>query len=257
MYLTIGMPSYNNLEEVWFTVQTLRMYHCLEDCEILVVDNFGDPQLEKYIKTQGQDIVRYEKCVENIGPAYAKNKIFELAQGEMVVCIDSHVLLIPGALKIPITDNLLYGPLLYNDNKNYTCEWKNEWRGHMLGIWGNYFPYEKIPKKPFEIWGSGGGCFATKRDSWLGFCPKYKGFGGEEGVLPEKYRKAGRRVLCQPNLIWQHMFERRKVPYPLNLIDRVVNYIVGFREIGLDLGPIKEHFGEDLFNKAVIEADKR
>jgi glycosyltransferase involved in cell wall biosynthesis len=250
MRLTLGMPSYNNLEEVWSTVQALRMYHDLTDCEILVIDNFGDPELEKYIKSQGAGIVRYEKCVERSGPAYAKNKVFEMARGEMVLCIDSHVFLVPGALKIPVTDNLLYGPLLYNDNKNYVCEWKNVFRGHMWGIWGDCFPYERIPKEPFEIWGSGSGCFATRKDSWLGFCPKYKGFGGEEGVLPEKYRKAGRKVLCQPNMIWQHMFERRKVPYPLHLIDRVHNYLVGFSEINLDLKPIVDHFGENMVAEA-------
>ena len=41
MKLTIGMPSYDNYQEVWFTVQALRMYQDLEDCEILVIDNYG------------------------------------------------------------------------------------------------------------------------------------------------------------------------------------------------------------------------
>ncbi len=255
MKLTIGLPSYNNFTEVFYTVQALRMYHDLTDCEILVVDNFGDLELERFIKAQGRSIVRYEKHLGTTGPAGAKNAVFNLAKGEMVLCIDSHVLLHPGALKnIPITDDLIHGPLMYNDMLNYVCDFKPVWRGHMWGIWGDYSP--TLPKEPFEIWGCGMGCFLAKKSTWLGFPEKYKGFGSEEGVIHTKYRNAGRKVICLPSLIWLHQFDR-KIPYALNLMDRVVNYIIGFREVKLDLNPIQEHFGKEIFDKAMVEADKR
>jgi glycosyltransferase involved in cell wall biosynthesis len=128
------------------------MYHDLTGCEILVVDNYGDPELEKFIKNQGQGVVRYEKYLNSTGPAGAKNAVFELAKGEMVLCIDSHIMLAPGALKnIPVTDDLIHGPLLYNDLKNYVCEFEPVWRGHMWGIWSNYCTYDKLPEEPFEI----------------------------------------------------------------------------------------------------------
>lgn len=255
--LTIGMPSYSNFTEVFYTVQALRMYHDLTGCEILVVDNYGDSELEKLIKNQGQGIVRYEKYLDSIGPAGAKNAVFELAKGEMVLCIDSHILLAVGSFKnIPVTDDLIHGPLLYNDMKNYVCEFKPVWRGHMWGVWGDYCTYDKLPKDPFEIWGMGMGCFLAKKSSWLGFNPKFKGFGGEEGYIHEKYRKAGRKVLCLPSLVWLHQFDK-KITYPLQLMDRIINYIIGFREMNLDLKPIQENFGEDLFNKALVEANKR
>jgi glycosyltransferase involved in cell wall biosynthesis len=254
MKLTIGMPSYNNFTEVFFTIQSLRMHHDLTNCEILVVDNFGDVELEKFIKAQGNGVVRYEKFTESIGTACAKNKVFELAKGEMVLCIDSHVLLAKGALEnIPVTDNLIHGPLMYCDIKNYTCEWLPVWRGQMWGIWGNYS--DKLPTAPFEIWGNGTGLMLAKKDTWLGYNNKFRGFGGEEGYIQEKYRKAGRKVLCYPSLVWMHMFDR-KIPYPLKLIDRVINYIIGFKEIGLDLKPIQDNFGE-IFSQALTEADKR
>ena len=257
MRLTVGMASYNNFTEVFFTIQALRMYQNLSDAEILIIDNFGDPELEKFVTNQGQGIVRYERCTDNIGPAYAKNEVFVRARGETVLCIDSHVMLVPGALdKIPVTDDLIQGPLVYCDLRNIVTEWKPVWRGHMWGIWGDYCTYDKLPKEPFEIWGCGGGLYLTKKSSWLGFNPKFKGFGGEEGYIHEKYRKAGRKVLCHPNLIWMHMFDR-KIPYPLNLMDRVVNYIIGFKEIGLDLKPVQEHFGEALYCQALLEAEKR
>ena len=52
--LTIGMPSYNNAAEVWATVQALKIYHDLKDMEILVIDNFGDPAIEKFAKAIGE-----------------------------------------------------------------------------------------------------------------------------------------------------------------------------------------------------------
>jgi hypothetical protein len=108
---------------------------------------------------------------------------------------------------------------------------------------------DKIPKDPFEIWAMGAGFFLCRKDTWLGFNSRFKGFGGETGYIQEKYRKSGRKVICHPSLIWMHMFDRR-IPYPLKMIDRVRNYILGFEEIGLDTKQIKDHFGEKIFNEA-------
>lgn len=245
--LTLGLPCFNNMTEVWFSVQSLRMYHNLTDCEILVVDNFGDPVLEKFIKNNGGGVVRYEKYTDMVGTSCTKNKVFELARGEMVLCMDSHILIRSGALdNIPVTDDLVHGPIIYTDNKNYCCEWLDQWRGQMWGIWGKNV--QVLPKQPFEIWGMGTGFFLTKRTSWLGYNNKFRGFGGEQGYLHEKYRKAGRKVWCYPNLVWMHMFfdQGRKIPYPCRLIDRVRNYLIGFEELWKDPKPIIDHYGEKM-----------
>jgi hypothetical protein len=253
MRLTIGMPSHNNFGEVFATVQALRLYHNLKDYEILIIDNFGDPILENFVKKHGDGIVRYEKFTENIGPACAKNMVFELARGEMVLCMDSHVFLALGALDdISPTDNLIQGPLLYNNLRDYCCEWLPVWRGHMWGIWGPYSPLNKLRKEPFEIWGMGCGCFLTSKSGWLGFNKNFRGFGGEEGYLQEKYRKAGRKVICNPKMVWVHQFDGKKNTYPLKLSDRVRNYVIGFNEIGLDIDPVIQHFGKQLVDQAKI-----
>ena len=256
MKLTVGLPCYNNFTEVWFTVQSLRLHHADvfkdKNAEILIVDNFGDDFMQKFFLGHGGGIVRCEKYTEIKGTSNAKNKVFELARGDMVLCIDSHVLLKPGALEdFPVTDDLIHGPMVHADNLNYCCEWLPEWRGQMWGIWGKNYSLENLPTEPFEIWGNGMGCFATSRAGWLGFNGKFRGFGGEEGYLSEKYRKAGRHVMCRPSLVWMHMFDR-KIPYPLNLLDRIRNYLIGFEELGLDSGPIVQHFGE----KPVADARK-
>jgi glycosyltransferase involved in cell wall biosynthesis len=248
MRWTIGMPSYNNFTEVWFTIQALRMYHDLTDCEILVVDNYGDDNLKKYIEHSGGDTVRYIKYNKVIGVSAAKNKIFEHARGEYVLCIDSHIIIGEHALDTPPPDDdMVQGILMQSNCNKYWCEWLPEWRAQMWGIWGKELFINELPSERFEIWGMGAGFFAVRRDSWLGFNEEFRGFGGETGYIQEKYRKHGRKVWCYPNMIWQHFFANggRKITYPLHMYDRVRNYLIGFNELGLDIEPIKKVFSNE------------
>jgi hypothetical protein len=100
---------------------------------------------------------------------------------------------------------------------------------------------------PYEIPMMGLGLFACRREAWLGFNPEFRGFGGEEGYIHEKYRQAGRKTLCLPFLKWLHYFHTRDgkvtAPYAPQLADKVHNYEVGFAELGLDPAPMRQHLG--------------
>ncbi len=251
MRLTVGMASYDNYAETWFTVQALRMFHDLSDCEILIVDNFGSDVLHEYVKKQGAGVVRYERRTERQGTAWAKNRVFEHAKGAIVLCIDSHVLLKRGAIEsIHETEDLIHGPLIYTDCKTYSTAMLPVWRGHMWGIWADVV--KKLPDNPVDIWGMGMGCFYTCKNSWLGYNEKFKGFGGEEGYIHEKYRQAGRRVISDPRLAWQHFFRPNNTnpPFKLSIYDKARNYLIGFKELGLDPQEMAEHFGKDVMRKA-------
>jgi len=242
---TIGMPSYNNFAEVFFTVQSLRMHHDLKDAEIVIVDNFGDNALAKWVKNNGKGVVRYERFKDIQGVSIAKNRVFEIATGEFVLCMDSHILIKQGALDVELEgDNFYQGPLMYSNCKSYSLSWDNVWRAHMWGIWSK--AVTELPSEPVEIWAMGAGFFACRRDSWLEFNPGFRGFGGESGYIQEKYRKAGRKVYCHPKMVWSHLFhcEGTKIPYPLKTADRIKNYLLGFRELGLDTAPIYKEFGD-------------
>lgn len=244
MKWTIGMPSYNNFTEVFFTVQSLRMHHDLKDAEIVIIDNFGDKILANWVKNNGKNVVRYERYTDVQGVSVAKNKIFEVAKGEFVLCIDSHILIKKGALDVELEgDNFYQGPLMYSSCTKYSIAWENVWRKHMWGIWSP--AVSELPKEPVEIWAMGAGFFACRRSSWLGFNSDFRGFGGESGYIQEKYRKAGRKVFSHPKMVWMHLFhnEGTKIPYPLKLQDRIKNYLIGFRELGLDTAPIYKEFG--------------
>ena len=87
------------------------------------------------------------------------------------------------------------------------------------------------------------GLFSCRKAAWPGFHPGFRGFGGEEGYIHEKFRKLGRRCLCLPWLRWVHRFARPAgAPYPLRLRDRITNYLIGHREVGLDEAPVLDHF---------------
>ena len=253
---TIGMPSYNNFTEVYFTVQSLRMHHDMTDKEIDIIDNYGDDVLARFVKEKGCSQVRYDRCTGVRGVSIAKNRIFEIARGEFVLCIDSHVLLKQGVFdRDPSGDDFIQGPMLTNSFDKIGREWLPQWRANMWGIW-KYVPLNELPAQPYDIWAIGAGFFATRRDTWLKFNPNFRGFGGETGYIQEKYRKAGRRVLSYPNMQWTHYFcnQGRTIPFPVKMNERIRNYIIGFMELGLDTKPILNHFGKIKFERAAMEA---
>jgi glycosyltransferase involved in cell wall biosynthesis len=254
MKLTIGMACYNDMNGVYFSVQALRAYHDLKDVEILVIDNYGDTILENWINAWCHGKVRYEKYLDNVGTTQPRQKVFELAKGEFVYCIDSHVMLLPGSLKLFDTDGLIHGIMIYDDLETPVTHMESVWRGNMWGIWNTV---DVIPEEPFEIPMHGLGFFGSRKDSWLGFNPDFRGFGGEEGYIHEKYRQAGRKIYCVPWIKWLHRFgdltpESRN--YPLDMRDRIRNYLLGFEELGLDKTPIYEHFGRKMVS--VIEQSR-
>ena len=248
MKLTIGMATYDDFAGVYFSVQSLRMYHDLTDIEILVVDNYGDQNLENWIKSWCQGKVRYEKYTDVVGTSMPRHRVFELAKGKYTYCIDSHVLLMPGSLdshQWQSQGDLIHGIMYYDCLLTPVTHMKDEWQADMWGVWDCVDP---IPTIPFEIPMHGLGFFGCRTDSWLGFNSEFKGFGGEEGYIHEKFRQAGRKVLCLPWIKWVHRF-KNSTPYPLVLADRIRNYLIGFKELGLDEQPIYDHFGIQIVGK--------
>ena len=258
MKLTVGMASYKNFADVWWTVQSLRLQHELSGCEILVVDNYGDAKLEGWITAWGGGDVRYIRATEVQGTSAPRDLVFREARGTWTICIDSHVMLPAGVVAAflgwagehPDCTDLLHGPMLYDDLQTMAVCMDDEWRDNMWGTWRNGEPIDG------EIPMHGLGLFGCRTDSWLGFNPGFRGFGGEEGYIHEKYRQAGRKVLSLPFLKWAHKFNDG-VPYPLRMSDRIKNYVTGFEELGLDKAPLVAHFGAQAVAATAIAQDER
>lgn len=252
--ITIGMAAYGNPEQVWFTVQGLRMYQDVKGCEILVLDNQGNEDIKKAARDCK---VRYEEMSKPNGTGPARNAIFKNAIHPFVLIIDSHVFLWPDAiskLKWWLMNNwdqainLIQGPMVLGSLQRAYTYYNNEWRSEMWGTWPKPVDVEDLSDEPTEIEMMGCGLFGCRKDSWLGFHKDCKGFDGVEGVIHAKYRKANRKVLSLPFLKWVHKFGTSG-GYPVILEDKIRNFLLGFKEIGLDSAPIYKHFGEDLVSR--------
>jgi hypothetical protein len=267
--LTIGMSTHDDYEGMYFTIQSIRLHHqdALNDIEFVLIDNNPDSshgKLNRSFCDWIKEPVQYLPFTKYKSTA-VRNKIFELADTPYVLCIDSHVLIEPGAIKklIDFYDNgndqgnLLHGPLVYDDLENISTHFDLTWREYMWGIWGTDERGKDKNGSPFEIPAQGCGLFSCRKDAWLGFNKNFRGFGGEEGYIHKKYEKHGKKTLCLPFLRWVHRFNRvTAVSYPNNLKERFKNYLIGFTELGLPTNELEEHFAS-IVNQQEIDQMKK
>jgi len=276
-FLTIGMATYDDFHGVYFSIQSLRMHHeeVMDEVEILIIDNNPEGAHGKQCKSLSNwgKNVRYIPESKWVSTA-VRDKIFQEAQGEFVMSMDCHVLFEKGSIKKlidyyknnPSTQNLHQGPMIYDDLKGMATHFDPVWRSEMYGTCAKDSRAENKDAEPFDIPMQGLGMFSCKKDAWLGFNPAFRGFGGEEGYIHEKFRQKGNRCLCLPFLRWVHRFARPEgVKYPLTRENKVRNYILGHLELKLDLTPVFNHFSEymptsaieKIFEECVMEIEKQ
>lgn len=264
--LTIGMATHDDYDGVYFTIQSIRMFHpeILHELEFVIIDNNPSSSHGKSIRSFIDWIdepVQYLPFT-NYQSSTIKNKVFELSDTPYVMCVDCHVLLFPNSIKklIDFYDegkddgNLLQGPLIYDDMKNISTHFDWTWSDYMWGTWKTDDRGLDINGDPFEIDNQGMGLFSCRKDSWLGFSKDFRGFGGEEGYIHKKYKKAGKKIICLPFLRWLHRFERPNgINYRNVISDRFHNYYLGMKELDLNPEEMITHF-EKIIPK--IEIDK-
>lgn len=256
--LTIGSAVYDDFDGVYFSYQSIRLNNqdIWDDLDLLIIDNNPESDQGKATKDfcEKTKHIRYIPYTEKTSTA-VRNEIFFNAQGEFCMSIDCHVLFEPDTIKKlikyfeenPDTKDLFHGPMFYDViNGHAPCtHMKPEWRDHMFGTWGVDQRGTDPNNPPFEIPMHGLGVFACRTDAWLKFHPDFSGFGGEEGYIHNKYKRAGRQTWCLPFLRWLHRFQRPAgVKYPLVLKDRIKNYLIGNVELGLPIHEIINHFSE-------------
>jgi len=209
--LTLGMAVADDWKGVWATIQGLRLMHpeVMDRCEILVVDNKPDsPEGKKthglmgWVKQPGE-LGRYIAMPEPQGTAAPRQRVFDEARGELVVCMDPHIFIVPGALakllawheahrELPV---LLQGPLQSDNLEVMATHFDDVWRGEMWGIWckawvdahGLTFSAREMPGRRL-------GCFTLKGKTPLKTCSPRKrnlepigdiGWDGHEATLRE------------------------------------------------------------------------
>jgi hypothetical protein len=143
------------------------------------------------------------------------------------------------------------GPL-YGDDLEHRVgtHFDPEWGAGMWGRWGFDDRLDDPDEEFFDIEMQGLGLFACRKDAWPGFNSRFRGFGGEEGYIHEKFRRAGGSAICLSDLGWLHRFDRPTgIPYAPRLDDRLRNYLIAWKELGWDTQPVVDHF-KDEFGEA-------
>jgi hypothetical protein len=253
-FLTIGMATANDYDGVYFTIQSIRLHHpeILPDVEFLVLDNDATGPCAAALADLANwcPNYRYVPCRSWKGTA-VRDLVFREASGGFVLCIDGHVLFAPGSLarlidycrRNPDSNDLLHGPLVSDAMEVVGTHFQPKWSQGMYGVWGVDERGKDADAPPFEIGMQGLGVFGCRREAWLGFNPRLSGFGGEEGYIHEKFRRAGARNLCLPFLRWMHRFQRPMgAPYHCSFDDRIRNYLLIYDELGVDPTAAIEHF---------------
>lgn len=264
--LTVGMAVYDDFDRAVFTIQHLRMSEpeLAEQIEFVVVDNAPhtrDGQRLRVFVTTKVPNARYVPLPEVVGTTVPRQRVFDYATGPIVVCIDSHVLLAPGSLKKlvdwyaenPDCRDLLQGPMLDDDLRYvHATHMDPVWRDKMFGTWAKDDALCDPAAEPKEIPMHGLGLFACRKEAWPGFPEECRGFGGEEGMIHQKFKQRGDRTLLMPFLQWWHSFADQDRPqkYPNRTDDRVRNYLAWCQHLGLDPAPVIEHFGHETVERA-------
>jgi len=269
--LTIGICTYDDYDGAFFTLQSLRIHHAevMDRVEFVIINNnpssVQGKELKKYVDSIKEPVTYLEFTKYN--SPFIKGKVFNLAETEYVLVLDSHVLLVPGSLKKLLDyydsgndkGNLLQGPLLYDDLTHVSTHFdftSEKWSSYMWGAWATDDRGVDPESKPFEIPGTGMGLFSCRRKDWLGFSKKMRGFGGEEGYIHEKFKLAGKKTICLPFLRWNHRFARPSgVPYNVDLKERFRNYMIAFDEVNKDVNQVINNF-KSVVSKEYIEEVK-
>jgi hypothetical protein len=260
--LTIGMATYDDWDGVYFTVQSIRLMHpeVTERTEILILDNQPHGRCRGHLEKLAGQVkhCRYLPFDGFQGTA-VRDILFREAQGDFVLSIDCHVLFVPGSLQKlldylaahPDTRDLVQGPLLHDNLLQVSTHMEPRWNHGMYGVWASDPRGAAPDAPPFEIPMQGLGAFVCRKAIWPGFHPDLRGFGGEEGYIHEKIRRAGGRTLCLPFLRWLHRFGRPAgVPYKNTWEDRIRNYLLIAHELGTDPAEAITHFREHVGREA-------
>ena len=263
MKLTIGLANWDDPEGAWWTLSSLRLNHVpvtSQDVELLVVDDMPQPQVALQ-KTCSLANARYVHSGLGQGPARAKDKVWEHAQGDYVLLLDSHVLLQPNVVGYllnaivanTVGKNMWVGPLLNESGGMTATELLPELRGHFFGVW--HTNLDPAPVREIHAHGSAF-CF-MQRKHYPFFSPYFKGFAGEEIYLHDKVRRNGGRVLCHRALGWVHRFDRfgRNITYTLSLNDKMRNYMIAAYEMNWNIQQMREYFGKGLPEDQRLEVE--
>jgi hypothetical protein len=261
MSLTFGFPTTSD-PGAWYTLNAFRVMHYYLKPEIVIVDNSPpncpiSNEFSRHVAANHREV----NYIRDAGPPSSclyKDKVFQAAHGDIVISVDSHVLLPPGTVDAvieyfeanPDSGDLLTGPCMNSaGNLSATNQFLFEsegyvlprdavirhgyvCRGGQLGTWVIDQRGADPGGEPFQIRMNGTGFLAMRKEAYPGFPANLWGFGGCEPALYRRVENAGGRVLCHPGCRWIHNFSHAHGRgYQPMAEDKIRNYLVIAREL--------------------------
>lgn len=160
-WLTVGMAHYDDFDQLQRTIQSLRAHHnCSEGVEFVVCDNSPFSAhgiaVQKFLhKIDG----RYIACDDVVGTSAPRDRVFREATAPIVLCLDCHVELLPGAVAAlrnwwaaqpADSPDMITGPIVHDDFSLLATHFNAMWRCGMYGVWGTAWrcPCQSLGVRP-------------------------------------------------------------------------------------------------------------
>lgn len=146
--ITIGCATYNDYEGVWCTIQSIFLHNEWEnpdDVEVVIVDTspVGSEHKRLVKGLVPHHNIKYVELPQIVGTTYPRDLIFDIATAPYVVVMDCHVMLPSNALlKLlnwfeanPDNQDLIQGPMFYDNLQAFATHCADQFRGGMWGTW--------------------------------------------------------------------------------------------------------------------------
>lgn len=254
--LTVGMACHDDYDGVYFSLIAFRANLTEEQrkwVDFVVIDNNPTSPHGEKTKLACKDFgpsVKYVPYTDKISTSI-RDQVFLHGTGEWVLCIDCHVIIpcwsinyLLGMIsrdELKNSKDLYHGPMSTDCSASLSTNMDMTWRDNFYGTW--QYDRELMTKsEPTEIPSHGMAFFLCRRDAWLGFCPEFREFGGEEGYIHKKFRKYGAKAWCVPQFIWYHRYHRVQRNYPMSIPSRIKNFLRAALDLGEDAETVLQAF---------------
>ena len=97
--VSVIMPVYNTREAYFREAIESVLNQSFKDFELLIVDDFSEPYIEKTVKSYKDERIKYHRLNKNSGASAARNFAIEQAQGEFIAFLDSDDISLENRLK--------------------------------------------------------------------------------------------------------------------------------------------------------------
>ncbi|MEA5467803.1 glycosyltransferase family 2 protein [Spirulina sp. 06S082] len=224
MFLSIVIPTYNRqqiLEKCLKALesQNLRFNSIIEDYEIIVVDDGSTDGTLDWLQGKKLEFPHVITRSQNHqGPAAARNLGVEVSRGDIIIFIDSDLVVTEKFLQSH-ADRLLQGEKEYNSDRIFTYGWVI-----------NTCNFTNPTSEPYKITDFSAAYFATGNvaiaKKWLLeaglFDTQFQLYGWEDLELGVRLKKLGLKLLKCPEAVgyhWHPAFSLKQIP---SLIDREI-----------------------------------